>query len=71
MCVTINWREYIKSHVLNIAVTGNGYAFIIDANGRFIAHPNEDVHMADGSKMDFVPKALKMKNGSFDSLLSG
>ena len=66
VCVTINWREYIKSHVLNIAVTGNGYAFIIDANGRFIAHPNEDVHMADGSKMDFVPKALKMKNGSFD-----
>ena len=66
VCVTINWREYIESHVLNITVVGNGYAFILDANGRFIAHPAEDVHMSDGSKMDFVPKALKMKNGSFD-----
>ena len=66
VCVTINWLEYIKNHVFNIKVADNGYAFIIDANGRIIAHPNADVHMSDGSTLDFVPKALKMRNGSFN-----
>ena len=66
LCVTINWLEYIKKHILNITFAEHGYAFIIDANGRFIAHPNSDLHMADASKADFTNKALKMKQGSFD-----
>lgn len=66
VCVTINWLEYIKSHVLNISFAEHGYAFIIDAKGRFIAHPNPDLHMSDASTAEFVSKALKMKQGSFD-----
>ncbi|MTJ92395.1 MAG: PAS domain-containing protein [Desulfovibrio sp.] len=66
VCVTINWNDYVKSHVNNIKVADNGYAFIIDANGRVIAHPSPDMYMSDASTMDFVLKALKMKQGSFD-----
>ena len=71
LCVTINWLEYIKSHVLNISFAEHGYAFIIDAKGRFIAHPNPDLHMSDASTTEFVPKALKMKHGSFDYEFQG
>ncbi|WP_298998579.1 methyl-accepting chemotaxis protein [uncultured Desulfovibrio sp.] len=71
VCVTINWLEYIKSHVFNITVASHGYAFIIDANGRVIAHPNADTHMSDVSKLEFVVKALKIKNGSFDYEFQG
>ena len=65
VCVTINWLEYVKNHVLNITFADNGYALIIDANGRIIAHPNAEIHMSEG-KMDFVPRAFKMKSGAFD-----
>ena len=65
-CVTINWLEYIKNHILNITFAEHGYAFIIDANGRFIAHPNPDLHMNDVSEVEFVNKALKLKQGSFN-----
>ena len=71
LCVTINWLEYIKSHVLNVHFAEHGYAFIIDTNGRFIAHPNADLHMSDASKFEFVSKALKMKHGSFDYEFQG
>ncbi|QCC85364.1 PAS domain-containing protein [Desulfovibrio desulfuricans] len=66
VCVTLNWASYIKSHVLNVKVAEQGYAFIIDAKHRIIAHPNSDVHMTDGSKLAFVDKALQTKNGFFD-----
>ena len=71
LCVTINWLEYIKNHILNITFAEHGYAFIIDANGRFIAHPNPDLHMSDASKEDFANKALKMKHGSFNYEFKG
>ena len=66
VCVTINWLEYIKSHVLNISFAEHGYAFILDAKGRFIAHPNPEMHMTDASTMEFASRALKMRHGSFD-----
>jgi len=66
VCVTLNWANYIKSHILNIKVADQGYAFIIDAKHRIIAHPNSDVHMTDGSKLAFVDKALQTKNGFLD-----
>ena len=71
LCVTINWLEYIKNHILNITFADHGYAFIVDANGRFIAHPNAETHMTDASTFDFVPKALKMKHGSFEYEFKG
>ena len=71
VCVTINWLEYIKTRILNISFAEHGYAFIIDANGRFIAHPSPDTHMTDASTLDFVPKALKMKQGSFEYEFKG
>jgi len=66
LCVTINWLEYIKNHIFNISFAEHGYAFIIDANGRFIAHPNPELHMSDAGTIEFVSKAIKMKYGSFD-----
>ena len=71
VCVTTNWRDYIDSHILNIRVGDNGYAFVLDASGRFIAHPNAKVHMSDGSALDFVPKAIKMKHGFFEYKFEG
>ena len=71
VCVTINWLEYIKTRILNISFAEHGYAFIIDANGRFIAHPSPETHMTDASTLDFVPKALKMKQGSFEYEFKG
>lgn len=71
VCVTINWRDYIDSHILNISVADNGYAFVLDAKGRFIAHPNPKVHMSDASTLDFVIKAIKMKDGFFDYKFEG
>ena len=68
--VTVDWLDYVTKHVLNIKVADNGYAYIIDANGRFIAHPSKDKLMTNASSQGFIKQSLQQKQGvlsySFD-----
>ena len=71
MAVSIDWLHYVNNHVVNFTVGDNGYAFILDANGRFIAHPRKELSLTDASGQDFVKLALKQKNGVCEYAFEG
>ncbi len=58
------WNLFTKEFLDPIRIGEEGYGFILDAEGKFIAHAmNKDLILEDYSHLDFVEKALSQKNG--------
>ncbi len=54
-------------HISPLRFGKGGYAFVLDKNGKTLAHPT----MADISQRDFVHKALRDKEGAFQYTFQG
>ena len=48
-----------------IKVGEKGYCFILDPEGKILAHPDRDTIFKDLSNFDFIQKAITQKNGFF------
>lgn len=71
IAVSVDWLYYVNNHVLNFTVGDNGYSFILDSNGRFIAHPNKDLSLTNAKSNKFVQDILKKKNGVINYTFDG
>ncbi|CCO23289.1 methyl-accepting chemotaxis protein [Maridesulfovibrio hydrothermalis] len=61
---TLDWTEYSKRLVGDITIGENGYAYILDSEGRFIAHKvNQSLILRDMSQYQFVKDSLASHKG--------
>ena len=58
-----SWDAYVKQFVEPIGVGKAGYGFVLDSDGRFIHHPDEEQFRKDASGFEFIKKAMDMKEG--------
>lgn len=59
-----DWASFTSRFIDPVVVGEEGYAFVLDSEGRFIHHPrNPDVILEDHSHQDFVRKAMNMREG--------
>ncbi|SOB57608.1 Methyl-accepting chemotaxis sensory transducer [Pseudodesulfovibrio profundus] len=59
------WNEFTSTFIDPFRVAKNGYGFILDKNGRIIAHGvNRDLLLTDLSDLGFVQTAISNANGS-------
>ena len=61
--VTIDWSAFVQQHILPVKFGENGYAFVLDAKGRVIAHPDKDILLKDMSGLEFVKDSQAKKEG--------
>ncbi len=61
--VSIDWQKYADSHILNVKIGENGYAYVLDSKGVIIAHPDKSKNMQGVGTLDFVQDALLEKQG--------
>ncbi len=54
---------FTKKYIDPVKVGENGYCFIIDPDGKILAHPNSDMIFKDLSKYDFIKTMMAMKSG--------
>ncbi|TVM14350.1 chemotaxis protein [Oceanidesulfovibrio indonesiensis] len=58
------WNLFTEQFLDPIRIGEDGYGFMLDADGRIIAHAvDKDLILEDLSSLDFVQKALRQKNG--------
>lgn len=60
-----NWEEYVDKLIGDISIGKQGYAFMLDREGHFIAHKDLSLIMDDVSSYDFVRKSLSAEKGFF------
>lgn len=59
------WENFTTKFVDPFRVAEHGYGFMLDKNGRVIAHAvNKKLYLEDLSKYDFVQTIINQKNGS-------
>jgi len=59
------WTDFVEQFVIPLRFGENGYAFMLDASGKFIAHNDKSLMLKDSTGEDFVKRALEKKNGDF------
>ncbi len=60
----LNWQKYAESMIGDISIGEDGYAYILDGKGRFIAHKmNQKVILKDVSDLQFVKDSLSSSKG--------
>ncbi|GAB6127217.1 methyl-accepting chemotaxis protein [Humidesulfovibrio idahonensis] len=59
------WTDFVEQFVNPLRFGENGYAFMLDATGKFIAHNDKSLMLKDSTGEDFVKRALEKKNGDF------
>jgi len=69
--VTVDWLAFVKKHILPIKFGENGYPFILDAKGRFIAHPDKEYMLKDVSTEAYAKTALAQKEGTSTYVFNG
>jgi methyl-accepting chemotaxis protein len=64
---TPRWNQFTAATVDPVRFGQRGYGFMLDASGRIIAHAaDKNLLLQDISKEDFVQKALKLGEGTFE-----
>ncbi len=58
------WDRFTSTFINGLSFGQRGYGFMLDANGRVIAHPDKAMMLKDVTEHEFVRTALSMKNGN-------
>ena len=65
ICIMANWDNFTKENIDSYRIGKEGYGFMIDGSGRFIAHAMEkDLLFKDMSNSPFIQQALQEKKGA-------
>ena len=60
------WERYTESFIDPFRIGKDGYSFMLDNNGRIIAHAvNKKLYLNDVSKFDFAKTVLSKKEGGY------
>ncbi|WP_421903594.1 methyl-accepting chemotaxis protein [Maridesulfovibrio sp.] len=61
---SVDWQEYSYAMIGDISIGEDGYAYILDKNGRMIAHKvNQDILLKDFTSHQFVRDSLAASKG--------
>ncbi|WP_291329563.1 methyl-accepting chemotaxis protein [Desulfovibrio sp. UCD-KL4C] len=61
--VGLDWDKYARDLIDHVTIGKNGYAYIINDKGIFIAHPDGSLIGKDASSNSFIKKSLSAKKG--------
>jgi len=60
------WSDFMEQFINPLRFGEHGYAFMLDAQGKFIAHGGDKkLMLTDSTGEDFAKRALEQKNGAF------
>ena len=59
----VDVNKFSTMFIDGIHIGGTGYAYVLDARGRVISHPDKTLIMQDKSDLDFIKNILAEKNG--------
>jgi len=69
--MSIMASAFTAAYIDPIKVGSEGYAFILDPDGRILAHPNKDLIFQDLSQHDFIRTMMARKTGFIEYLWQG
>ena len=71
LATAVEWSRFTREFIDSIRFGENGYAYMLDQNGRIIAHPNKELILNELEQKSFVQEALKQEDGFMEYTWKG